>query len=128
MFFIRAFRLRFVKKLRASEEHPESQILLIKKKLKEKKFKKLKNNKKKKKEKKRKEKKERKKKTQMIVRRLKAFSRFSLYYYETLLSSVTSKQKEINENYTNNIALFINDYLEILVEITGVSYFIRVRN
>ena len=42
---------------------------------------------------------------------------------ETLLSIVTSKQKEINENYTNNIALFINDYLELLVEITVVSYF-----
>ena len=45
---------------------------------------------------------------------------------ETLLSIVTSKQKEINENYTNNIALFINDYLELLVEITVVSYFMRV--
>ena len=45
---------------------------------------------------------------------------------ETLLSIVTSKQKEINENYTNNIALLINDYLELLVEITVVSYFMRV--
>ena len=62
----------------------------------------------------------------MIVRRLKTFSRFSFYYYETLLSSVSSTQKELNDNYANNIALFINDYLELLVEITGVSYFIRV--
>ena len=36
-----------------------------------------------------------------------------------------SKQKKINENYANNIALFTNDYVEILVEITGVPYFIR---
>ena len=62
----------------------------------------------------------------MIVRRLKTFSRLSFYYYETLLSSVSSTQKELNDNYANNIALFINDYLELLVEITGVSYFIRV--
>ena len=62
----------------------------------------------------------------MIVRRLKTFSRFSFYYYETLLSSVSSTQKELNDNYANNIALFINDYLELLVEITGVSHFIRV--
>ena len=62
----------------------------------------------------------------MIVRRLKTFTRFSFYYYETLLSSVSSTQKELNDNYANNIALFINDYLELLVEITGVSYFIRV--
>ena len=47
---------------------------------------------------------------------------------ETLLSRVTSKQKEINENYRNNITLFINDYVEILVEITGVSYFTRAYN
>ena len=38
------------------------------------------------------------------------YSRFSFYYYQPL-NSVTSKQKEINENYTNNIALFINDYI-----------------
>lgn len=50
----------------------------------------------------------------MIVRRLKTFSRFSFYYYETLLSSVSSTQKELNDNYANNIALFINDYLELL--------------
>ena len=62
----------------------------------------------------------------MIVRRLKTFSKLSFYYYETLLSSVSSTQKELNDNYANNIALFINDYLELLVEITGVSYFIRV--
>ena len=62
----------------------------------------------------------------MIIRRLKTFSRSSFYYYETVLSSVSSTQKELNDNYANNIALFINDYLELLVEITGVSYFIRV--
>ena len=62
----------------------------------------------------------------MIIRRLKTFSRSSFYYYETVLSSVSSTQKELNDNYANNIALFINDYLELLVEITGVSHFIRV--
>ena len=62
----------------------------------------------------------------MILRRRKTFSRFSFHYYETLLNSVSSTQKELNDNYANNIALFINDYLELLVEITGVSYFIRV--
>ena len=40
-------------------------------------------------------------------------SRFFFYHWETSLSSVTNKHKEINENYTNNIALFINDYFEI---------------
>ena len=47
------------------------------------------------------------------------------YIWQALLSSVTSNHKEVNKNYTDNIALFIDDYAEILVEITGVSFFIQ---
>ena len=49
-------------------------------------------------------------------------------WFSVLIVTVTSKQKKINENYKLNIALFINNYVEILAEITGVSYFLRVYN
>ena len=49
-------------------------------------------------------------------------------WFSVLIVTVTSKQKKINENYILNIALFINNYVEILAEITGVSYFLRVYN